>query len=102
MSEILEITDLAVHFAARHGAPVRAVDGVTFGLGPSETLGLVGESGCGKSTAAHAVVGLVAPTRGSIRVLGTEIAGADRATLRRMRARVQMVFQDPSPRSTPA
>ncbi len=95
MSEVLEITDLAVHFPARHGPPVRAVDGVGFGIGPGETLGLVGESGCGKSTVSNAVVGLVAPTRGSIRVLGDEIGGASRATLRRMRARVQMVFQDP-------
>ena len=95
MTDVLALTDLAVHFPARRGPPVRAVDGVTLAIGPGETLGLVGESGCGKSTVSNAVVGLVAPTRGSIQVLGEEIAGASRARLRAMRARVQMVFQDP-------
>ncbi len=90
----LELTDLAVHFAAK-AAPVRAVDGVSFSIAAGETLGLVGESGCGKSTLANAVVGLLAPTGGSVRVLGTELAGATRATLRAVRARVQMVFQNP-------
>ncbi len=93
---VLEITDLAVHFPGRSGAPVRAVDGVSLFVGPGETLGLVGESGCGKSTVSNAVVGLLAPTRGSVRVLGEEIAGASGARLRAMRARVQMVFQDPA------
>ena len=92
---VLEVVDLAVHFPGRGGAPVRAVDGVSFAIAPGETLGLVGESGCGKSTVSNAVVGLIAPTRGSVRVLGTEMAGADRATKHALRARVQMVFQDP-------
>jgi oligopeptide/dipeptide ABC transporter ATP-binding protein len=92
---VLEVTDLAVHFPGRTGAPVRAVDGVSFAVAPGETLGLVGESGCGKSTVSNAVVGLVAPTRGSLRVMGTEMAGATRATKHDIRARVQMVFQDP-------
>jgi oligopeptide/dipeptide ABC transporter ATP-binding protein len=96
MSAVLEVADLAVHFPARHGPPVRAVDGVSFAVAPRETLGLVGESGCGKSTISNAVVGLVAPTRGSVRVQGIEIAGADRRTLREMRANAQMVFQDPA------
>ncbi|MCW3474577.1 ABC transporter ATP-binding protein [Limobrevibacterium gyesilva] len=95
MSAVLEITDLAVHFPGRGGAPIRAVDGVSFHIAPGETLGLVGESGCGKSTVSNTVVGLLAPTRGSVRVLGTELAGANRRTLRAVRARVQMVFQDP-------
>ncbi len=95
MTAVLEITDLKVHFPGRGGAPVRAVDGVSFSIAPGETLGLVGESGCGKSTVSNATVGLLAPTSGSVRVLGTELAGATTATLRAMRARAQMVFQDP-------
>jgi oligopeptide/dipeptide ABC transporter ATP-binding protein len=95
-TSVLEVKDLVVHFPARHGPPVRAVDGVSFSIAPSETLGLVGESGCGKSTVSNAIVGLQAPTQGSIRMLGSELAGADRRTLRAMRARVQMVFQDPA------
>ncbi len=95
MTDALHITDLAVHFPARGGRPIRAVDGVSFEIAPGETLGLVGESGCGKSSVANAVVGLVPPTRGSILVGGTEVAHADRRTLRQVRAGVQMVFQDP-------
>jgi oligopeptide/dipeptide ABC transporter ATP-binding protein len=94
MTAALELADLRVHFPGKRGA-VRAVDGVSFAVATGETLGLVGESGCGKSTVSNAVVGLLRPTSGSIRVLGDEIAGADRAALRAMRARVQMVFQDP-------
>ena len=94
-SAVLEVKDLAVHFPGRGGAPVRAVDGVSFAIAAGETLGLVGESGCGKSTVSNAVVGLIPPTRGSLLVLGTEMAGADRATKHALRARIQMVFQDP-------
>ena len=93
---VLEVNDLAVHFPGRGGAPVRAVDGVSFAVAEGETLGLVGESGCGKSTVSNAVVGLQPPTRGSLRVGGTEMAGASRATKHALRARVQMVFQDPA------
>ena len=95
MSATLQITDLKVHFPGRGGAPVRAVDGVSLSIAPGETLGLVGESGCGKSTVSNATVGLLPPTAGSVRVLGTELAGADAKTLRDIRARAQMVFQDP-------
>jgi oligopeptide/dipeptide ABC transporter ATP-binding protein len=91
----LTVDDLVVHYASRNGPPVRAVDGVSFDVARAETLGLVGESGCGKSSVSNAIVGLVAPTRGSIVVDGTEIAGANAATLREARARMQMVFQDP-------
>jgi oligopeptide transport system ATP-binding protein len=72
------------------------VDGVSLDIAPGETLGLVGESGCGKSSLSNAVVGLVAATSGSIDIEGNEIVGASRAALRDMRARVQMVFQDPA------
>ena len=90
----LVVSDLAVHFPARRGPPVRAVDGVSLTIGPGESLGLVGESGCGKSTVSRAVVGLQAPTSGSVVVAGTEIAGADRRTLWAARAQMQIVFQD--------
>ena len=95
METILEITDLRVHFPARSGAPVRAVDGVSLHIAHGETLGLVGESGCGKSTIANAAVGLLAPTSGRVVVAGTDIVGASPRILRDVRAQVQMVFQDP-------
>jgi oligopeptide transport system ATP-binding protein len=95
----LAVEDLAVHFALRggprRGATTRAVDGVSLTIARGETLGLVGESGCGKSTVSNAVVGLVHPTRGSIRINGEELVGSDRRTLYRLRRQVQMVFQDP-------
>ena len=100
--KVLEVADLAVHFAPRGGLfskpgpTVKAVDGVTFAIAKGETLALVGESGCGKSTLSNAILGLVAPTRGSVKVMGQEIAGADAATLRAARGHVQMVFQDPA------
>jgi oligopeptide/dipeptide ABC transporter ATP-binding protein len=96
VTTVLSVEDLVVHFPARHGPPVRAVDGVSFAVAERETLGLVGESGCGKSTVSNAVVGLVKPTSGEVRVAGTPIAGADRRTLRNIRAKAQMVFQDPA------
>ncbi len=95
MDHVLAITDLRVHFPGRGGAPVRAVDGVSLHIGPGETLGLVGESGCGKSTIANAAVGLLAPTSGRVVVAGTDIVGASPRVLRDVRAQVQMVFQDP-------
>ncbi|MDA8052486.1 MAG: ATP-binding cassette domain-containing protein [Rhodospirillales bacterium] len=93
---LLAVTDLTVHFPSRRGPPVRAVDGVSFTIAAHETLGLVGESGCGKTTVANAVLGLVQPTAGSIRLNGEELAGANRARLRTLRRRMQMVFQDPA------
>ena len=95
MEHVLAITDLRVHFPGRGGAPVRAVDGVSLHIAHGETLGLVGESGCGKSTIANAAVGLLAPTSGRVVVAGTDIVGASPRILRDVRAQVQMVFQDP-------
>jgi oligopeptide/dipeptide ABC transporter ATP-binding protein len=95
MTPVLRLRDLKVHFPGRGGAPVRAVDGVSFDIAAGETLGLVGESGCGKSSLSNAVVGLVPATGGSIVVHGKQIVGANSAALRAMRAQVQMVFQDP-------
>jgi oligopeptide transport system ATP-binding protein len=91
---LLEVKGLDVRFATKHGV-VRAVDGVTFSLERGETLGLVGESGCGKSTTARAIVGLVPVTEGSVRFEGREIAGLSSRAMRSIRPRLQMVFQDP-------
>ncbi len=110
MTALLEITGLAVHFPIGGGlfrAPrgyVHAVDGVDLALAPGEVLGVVGESGCGKTTLARAVLGLVAPSAGRIAFEGENIAAQDTASRRAYRRRVQMVFQDPydsmNPRKT--
>jgi oligopeptide/dipeptide ABC transporter ATP-binding protein len=96
MTSVLDVEDVAVHFPGRGGAPVRAVDGISFAIETGETLGLVGESGCGKSTLANAITGLLRPTSGAIRLGGEDIAKADRTALRRLRGKIQMVFQDPA------
>ncbi len=98
---LLAVEDLAVHFFAksgllrRVGSPLRAVDGVSLSLAAGETLGLVGESGCGKSTTALAIMRLVQPTSGRIVFNGRDLAGYSRAQLRDVRRGIQMVFQDP-------
>ena len=91
---LLAIDAIQVLFPTRQGT-LRAVDGVSLELRRGETLGLVGESGCGKSTLGKTIVGLVKPTRGSVKLDGAEIVGASRGELRRHRARMQMIFQDP-------
>ena len=99
---LLQVRDLKVYFPIKEGliferqiGDVRAVDGVTLDVRRGETVGLVGESGCGKSTFARAVIRLVGVTEGSILFDGTEIVGLFGAPLRRMRRRMQMIFQDP-------
>src|SRR5690606_37419354 len=99
---LLRVRDLKVHFPFRRGSllrPVRgvtrAVDGVSFSIQPGETLGLVGESGCGKSTTARAIVNLVAPTSGTIEFDGRRIDGLSESAMRPVRRDVQMIFQDP-------
>ncbi len=100
--EVLRVTDLKVHFPIKKGvviqrevATVKAVDGVSFALKRGETLGLVGESGCGKSTTGLAVLRMLTPTAGSIEFEGVDIAGLDAARMRSVRRRMQMVYQDP-------
>jgi oligopeptide transport system ATP-binding protein len=100
-AKLLEVTDLKTHFPIRRGllgragAYVYAVDGITFSIGKGETLGLVGESGCGKSTAGKTILRLLDPTSGSIRVNGERIDGLTRAEMRPYRRELQVVFQDP-------
>jgi len=101
-SPLLEVTDLVKHFPLKRGLlidreveRVRAVDGVSFSVAKGETLGLVGESGSGKSTLSRTVLQLLAPTSGSVRFEGREIAGLSRRRMRPLRAEMQMVFQDP-------
>jgi oligopeptide transport system ATP-binding protein len=100
-SPLLEVTDLVKHYPVRAGvlrrsvATVHAVDGVSFNLGKGETLGLVGESGCGKSTVARSVLRLVEPTSGQIRIDGTDITHLSKSELRPVRRAMQIVFQDP-------
>jgi oligopeptide transport system ATP-binding protein len=101
-SELLRVEDLKVWFPIKHGliidrhiGDVRAVDGVSLSLRKGETLGLVGESGCGKSTIARAIIRLYRPTEGRIIFEGTDISTTEGEALRRTRRRMQMVFQDP-------
>jgi len=98
---LLEVKDLVKHYAVRGGVlrrqvgTVHAVDGVSFSLGVGETLGLVGESGCGKSTVARTVLRLVEPTSGSIKLNGTDITPLSKSEMRPVRRSMQIVFQDP-------
>jgi oligopeptide transport system ATP-binding protein len=98
---LVQVRDLKVHFPIhsgvfrRHTGDVKAVDGVSFDIMAGETLGLVGESGCGKSTVGRALIRLYDPTAGSVVIDGTDIATLDAESLRRIRPTMQMVFQDP-------
>jgi peptide/nickel transport system ATP-binding protein/oligopeptide transport system ATP-binding protein len=96
----LEVRDLVKHYTARSllgraAPPVRAVDGVSFTLGRGETLGLVGESGCGKTTVGRTIIRLQEPTSGRALLDGTDIFTLGPDALRAFRRRVQMIFQDP-------
>jgi oligopeptide/dipeptide ABC transporter ATP-binding protein len=97
---LLKVEDLVKHFPARgtqrqRGTVVHAVDGVSFTIAPSETLGLVGETGCGKSTVARLVTRLLEPTGGRIELEGQDITHWSRRKLRPLRREMQIVFQDP-------
>jgi oligopeptide transport system ATP-binding protein len=97
---LLEVRDLTKHFQipggiGRAGGTVRAIDGVSFSIRRGETVGLVGESGCGKTTTGRCVLLLERPTSGMILFDGVDIAGLSPSELRGMRRRVQVIFQDP-------
>ncbi len=109
---LVEVRDLKMHFPIyagvfrRHVGDIKAVDEISLDIFESETLGLVGESGCGKSTAGRAIIRLYELTSGSVTIDGTELAGLDSDALRKMRPKMQMIFQDPqaslNPRMTVA
>jgi oligopeptide/dipeptide ABC transporter ATP-binding protein len=98
---LLRVRDLRKWYPLRAGlfgrprAFVRAVDGVSFDVAPGETLALVGESGCGKTTVGRAVLRLVEPTGGSVHFAGHDVLALRRPELRRLRRQMQLVFQDP-------
>lgn len=107
MPPLLKVESLSKSFPMRGLGPmldrmrgrrtdVRAVDGVSFDIAPGETLGLVGESGCGKSTVARCLLRLVEPTSGSVRLDDTEVTRLSGSALQRLRRGMQMVFQDPT------
>jgi peptide/nickel transport system ATP-binding protein len=101
-SALLEVQDLKTHFPVRGGVFLRpvgfakAVDGVSFKLFPGETLGLVGESGCGKTTLGKTIVRLLQPTAGRVLFEGTDLTGLRQRELKPIRRHLQMVFQDPA------
>jgi oligopeptide transport system ATP-binding protein len=94
MTALLEVRNLVKHFQVGRGL-VRAVDGVSFFIEKGETLGLVGESGCGKTTTGRCILQLERATSGSIKFEGQELTTLDQRDLRAVRRKVQVIFQDP-------
>jgi len=98
---LLEVQDLNVHFPVRRGILQRivdhrrAVDGVSFSIMPGETLGLVGESGCGKTTVGRAILRLIPATSGSVHFDGIDVFAQGATSLRKLRRQMQIIFQDP-------
>ncbi len=98
---LLEVQNLKVHFPVKHGVfsrvreNVKAVDDVSFSIAPGETLGLVGESGCGKTSLGRAIVRLVEPTAGRVLFEGEDISKMNSSELRARRRKFQIIFQDP-------
>ncbi len=101
MTPLLSVRNLRKHFPVRKGflrkvvAQVKAVDDVSFDVGHGETLGLVGESGCGKTTVGRSLLRLIEPSSGQVTFDGTDVIGADDNKLRAMRRHMQIIFQDP-------
>lgn len=104
MNPIIEVKDLSKHYPIRRGilrrtvGSVKAVDGISFSLNKGETLGLVGESGCGKTTAGRCLMRILEPTAGRVLFgdVGTDILSLSRKQMRPFRSRMQMIFQDPN------
>ncbi|MBC7436644.1 MAG: ATP-binding cassette domain-containing protein [Bdellovibrionales bacterium] len=98
---LLEVSKLKKHYSSPkrwltpQQAPIQAVDDVSFTVSRGETLALVGESGCGKTTTAKSVLRLVEPTAGSVRLAGEELVGLSQAQMRQRRRQMQIIFQDP-------
>jgi oligopeptide transport system ATP-binding protein len=98
---LLEVTGLVKHFPVKRGLfsrtveRVHAVDGVGFAIGEGETLGLVGESGCGKSTTGRCILRLIEPDAGAIRFAGSDLTALSGGALRARRREMQIIFQDP-------
>ncbi|MGE5704068.1 MAG: ABC transporter ATP-binding protein [Clostridia bacterium] len=98
---LLEVENLKTYFPQKRGlfgqvtGYVKAVDGVSFQLKKGETLGIVGESGCGKSTTGRSILRLIQPSGGSVRFAGTEVTSLSPAKLRALRSQMQIIFQDP-------
>ena len=92
---ILEVKDLTKHFKAGRHQMVHAVDGVSFTLQRGKTLGLVGESGCGKSTCARTIIRMYDVTSGRVVLDGTDITDMNQKELKPLRRKMQMIFQDP-------
>ena len=94
--KLVSVRDLVKHFPVEGSDDVvRAVDGVTFQIFAGETLGLVGESGCGKSTVGRCILRLIEPTSGEVNFQGRDVLSLDRRELRQMRRQMQIIFQDP-------
>lgn len=92
---LVQVRDLVKYFPADRGT-LRAVDGVSFDISGGETLGLVGESGCGKSTTGRCILRLIEPTRGDVQFKGRDVTAMGKRELRELRREMQIVFQDPN------